>query len=457
VDGEPAPAAVVAQGAAAAAAAPTPPSALREPSSSSAQGGSGAPGAAAVGGGGGGGGSSQKRRVTFSSPKSLVQEQEQGVDAPRPFSPPFAVKREAVEEILEKPRYSAGWYRKAKRVGEEGGEGESSSEEGGGSGHESDERPPLSPSGGVQETWSLLYQEPTEMLRDLQTRADGVNAVDRSGWAALHWAALLGKERHARVLLDTGADCRAATTSSVGKDVHTGDNRQQNVRLPQGSTPLDIVHAATKAIAPPTSSSSPSSSSPSSSSSSQGGGGGGGNRGSAAPAMATGHPLIAAWLEAAEKELQRKEEVARWEARLAAAAADLARSERQARAQASAQDAKAALDATADSEASLDAGDGDRALRYALGAVEAMCGQQAPSCWAQVKEQLEKAVRRVCAQAKAAGRQEAQQESAQKQALWEEAEAQAEKLIGELQEQNSKGVLPRLGSVVVLSSNVLMF
>jgi len=161
----------------------------------------------------------EPRRVSFRSPASLVQEKEQD-----PVSPRFVVKRDAVEEILEKPRcvwhvcacgcagfvmrgplgaylqrvylrphnvlcgrrYSAGWYRKAKRTGDDG-EGDGGSDDGG---EQADRSRPISPV--AMETWSLMYQDPGEMLGDLKSRPAGARTMALGGAAqvppgAAHW------------------------------------------------------------------------------------------------------------------------------------------------------------------------------------------------------------------------------------------------------------------------------
>ena len=159
--------------------------------------------------------------------------------AARPRSPEFKVHRDEVEEILEKPRYTAGWYRKADRITEEniktgyGVSAEAADEAAGGDGDDDGDgiklpgERPVSPE--ARETWSLVYQEPHAMMDDLRDFGD-VNAADRAGWTALHWAALLGKEGHVRLLLDSEASIRASSIISVGRDVRAPNEAQ--VRRP---------------------------------------------------------------------------------------------------------------------------------------------------------------------------------------------------------------------------------
>lgn len=156
--------------------------------------------------------------------------------AGRPASPQFDMKREPVEQLLEKPRFSAGWYRKAERGRQEDADAPTpmphteaalaaaaagTPVRGGGGGGglgETDEAGQLTPKD-AKETWSVVYQEVPDMIIELKTRARGVDAADRAGWTALHWAALLGKDGHARALLDAGASCKAETAASVGREV----------------------------------------------------------------------------------------------------------------------------------------------------------------------------------------------------------------------------------------------
>ncbi len=280
--------------------------------------------------------------------------------AARPRSPEFKVHREEVEEILEKPRYTAGWYRKAGRITEENiktgygvtaedGEDENARDEDG-SIKLPGERP-VSPE--ARETWSLVYQEPNAMMEDLHEFGD-VNAADRAGWTALHWAALLGKEGHVRLLLDSDASIRARSRISVGRDVRAPNESQVPtlvlqaalscvphrvthsffagnliadadslgrvvcmqvaVRIAKGATALDVAAVAMEGIA-----------------STKAGAKTVGTGVLTSAPLATGHSLIHAWLQAAESELVRQEETAEWEARVAEQAAKLTQVSKQQR------------------------------------------------------------------------------------------------------------------------------
>ena len=96
----------------------------------------------------------------------------------RPKSPPFAMSREPVEQLLEKPRYSAGWYRKADRNRQEAADapvpmphteaalaaaapgtparGSADAADGGAA--------QLTPKENTKETWSVVYQEASDMV-----------------------------------------------------------------------------------------------------------------------------------------------------------------------------------------------------------------------------------------------------------------------------------------------------
>eukprot|EP01052_Picozoa_sp_SAG31_P011685 SAG31_NODE_667_length_12948_cov_70.090746_7_plen_214_part_00 len=56
---------------------------------------------------------------------------------------------------------------------------------------------------------------PLDMIEALLSEPDGVNARDKFGWTALHWAALEGKRTHVSALLDSGADATVASTKVV--------------------------------------------------------------------------------------------------------------------------------------------------------------------------------------------------------------------------------------------------
>ena len=228
--------------------------------------------------------------------------------AARPRSPEFKVHREEVEEILEKPRFTAGWYRKAGRIAEEKiktGYGVTAEEQEAVDDNDRGEdvsiklpgERPVSPE--ARETWSLVYQEPNAMMEDLHEFGD-VNAADRAGWTALHWAALLGKEGHVRLLLDSDASIRARSRISVGRDVRAPNEAQVAVRIPKGATPLDVAAAAMDGIA-----------------STKAGAKTVGTGVLTSAPLATGHSLIHAWLHSAESELVRQEETAKWEQRVA--------------------------------------------------------------------------------------------------------------------------------------------
>ena len=351
--------------------------------------------------------------------------------AARPRSPEFKVHREEVEEILEKPRYTSGWYRKAARITEEKiktGYGVTAEQQGDGEGQRDEDgdtklpgERPVSPE--AHETWSLVYQEPHAMMEDLHGFGD-LNAADRAGWTALHWAALLGKEGHVRLLLDSEASIRARSRVSVGRDVRAPNEAQVAVRIPKGATPLDVVAAAIEGIA-----------------STKAGAKTVGTGVLTSAPLATGHSLIHAWLRSAESELVRQEETAKWEARVAEQAQQLTQNERERREAETAERYEAAQQAVADARESVEEGDPDRALKYALSAVSALAGDDkgAAEVVTAVREQLVVVVRRLTSAAKAAGRAEQAAETEEQTELSVEQTEKAEQLIRELRQQNEKG------------------
>ena len=189
------------------------------------------------------------------------------------------------------------------------------------------------------------------MMEDLHDFGD-VNAADRAGWTALHWAALLGKEGHVRLLLDSDASIRARSRISVGRDVRAPNESQVTtlvphvllafvscvprrlrhsvfagdladtdllqvaVRIAKGATPLDVAAAAIEGIA-----------------STKAGAKTVGTGVLTSAPLATGHSLIHAWLQSAESELVRREETAKWEARVAEQAEKLTQVSKQQRKQ----------------------------------------------------------------------------------------------------------------------------
>ena len=90
-------------------------------------------------------------------------------DQPRPKSPPFNISREPVEQLLEKPRYSAGWYRKADRNRQEAADAPApmphteaalaAAAQGTPSRDPGSPAPDaLTPKDNSKETWSVVYQ-----------------------------------------------------------------------------------------------------------------------------------------------------------------------------------------------------------------------------------------------------------------------------------------------------------
>jgi len=251
-----------------------------------------------------------------------------------------------------------------------------------------------------------------------------VDAADRAGWTALHWASLLGKEGHVRLLLDAGASIRAPSRISVGRDVRAPNEAQVAVRIPKGATPLDVAAAAMDGIA-----------------STKAGAKTVGTGVLTSAPLATGHSLIHAWLQSAESELVRQEETAKWEARVAEQAEKLIQNERERRADEIAERHDGAQQAVADSQAAVEEGDVERALKYVLGGVNMLAGDEkgAAEVAGAVREQVLAITRRLTSAAKAAGRAEQSSEAEEEHRLASEQVEKSEQLIRELREQNEKG------------------
>ena len=91
--------------------------------------------------------------------------------------------------------------------------------------------PSLPTTAEVVDTWNLVLDHgPAEMLGALEAATDGVDAVNEQGYTCLMWAALYGKEEHALVLLECGADV-----------AHRLEQDYYSKTYPAGSTAVDIA------------------------------------------------------------------------------------------------------------------------------------------------------------------------------------------------------------------------